>query len=101
MPSLHFGNSVFIAFCLGRFSPHVVLRLLGVFWPFFMGVTVVATANHFLVDMVVGVVVISVAYWLNWAMLVLMPLQRGLFRLCRVEIDERESGSMGEVDGDR
>lgn len=87
MPSMHFGNSVFIAFCLVRFSPHRVLGWLSLAWPVAMGVTVVATANHFIMDMIVGVFVIGLAYWFNWVMLGLLPIERALFRLCRVERD--------------
>ncbi|KAJ5223057.1 uncharacterized protein N7469_009297 [Penicillium citrinum] len=87
MPSLHFGNSVLIALCLGRFSPHMVLSCVVLVWPILMGVTVVATANHFVLDMVVGVIVIAVAYWLNRGMLTLKPLESMLFRFCRLEVE--------------
>jgi len=80
-----------IAFCLGRFSPHLVLRWVVFVWPVLMGVTVVATANHFVLDMVVGVIIIAVAYCLNRGMLTLKPLERMLFRLCRLEV-EAENG---------
>ncbi|KAJ5381091.1 uncharacterized protein N7496_003519, partial [Penicillium cataractarum] len=85
MPSLHFGNSVFIAFCLGVYSPHVFLRVVAMLWPVLMGWTVIATANHFVLDMVVGVVVVGCAYWFNWVMLMLLPVERVLFRLIRLE----------------
>ncbi|KAJ6000048.1 hypothetical protein N7481_000457, partial [Penicillium waksmanii] len=97
MPSLHFGNSVLIAFCLVRFSPHLVLRGLGLLWPVAMGVTVVATANHFLMDVGVGVVVVAVAWWFNWGMLVLLPVERVLFRLWRLE--KPPGGGDGDGDG--
>lgn len=84
MPSLHFGNSVLVGFCLVRFSPHLFLRGLGLFWPVAMGVTVVATANHFIMDMGVGVLVVVVAWWVNWGVLVLLPVERGLFGLLRL-----------------
>ncbi|KAJ5100246.1 hypothetical protein N7456_006298, partial [Penicillium angulare] len=85
MPSIHFGMSVFIAFCVVKYSPHLILRVLSVFWPFLMGITVLATANHFVMDGIVGVLVIGVAFWLNRVMLVLLPVERMLFRLLRLE----------------
>ncbi|KAJ5722052.1 hypothetical protein N7488_000087 [Penicillium malachiteum] len=85
MPSLHFGNSVLIAFCLVKYSPHVFLRAIAVLWPVMMGLTVVATANHFILDGVVGVAVISAAFYFNRVVLVLLPIERGLFRLLRLE----------------
>jgi hypothetical protein len=50
-----------------------------------MGVTVVATANHFIMDMGVGVGVVVVAWWVNWGVLVLLPVEKGLFGLLRLE----------------
>ncbi|OOQ83900.1 integral membrane protein [Penicillium brasilianum] len=92
MPSLHFGNSVFVAFCLVVFSPHVFLRVVAMLWPILMGWTVIATANHFVLDMVVGVVVVLVAYWLNRVMLIPLPVERALFRLMRLEKPRQRSG---------
>lgn len=93
MPSLHFGNSVLIAFCLVMYSPHVFLRCVAVLWPVMMGVTVVATANHFILDAVVGVIVIILAFRLNGAMLILLPVERGLLRLLRLEKPQGEHTS--------
>lgn len=85
MPSLHFGNSMFIAVCTVVYSPHAFLRVMAPLWPVLMGWTVLATANHFVVDMVVGVVVVGCAYYLNWALVMLVPGERMLFRLIRLE----------------
>lgn len=96
MPSLHFGNSVLIAFCMLKYSPHVLLRVLAPVWPMIMGLTVVATANHFILDAVIGVAVIAAAYSLNRTMLVLLPLQRVLFRAIRLEKPgESRNGASG------
>ncbi|KAF7712212.1 Uncharacterized protein PECH_003955 [Penicillium ucsense] len=85
MPSLHFGVSVFIASCLVAFGPHTVLRSVAPMWPIMMGLTVVATANHFVLDMVVGVAVVASAYGLNRAMLILVPIERIILRMLRLE----------------
>lgn len=79
MPSLHFGNSVLIAFCLLMYSPHVFIRVVDPLWPMIMELTVVATANHFVLDTVVGVAVIATAYRLNRTMLVMLPVREGDF----------------------
>lgn len=84
MPSLHLGNSVFIAVCVVVYSPHAFLRVLAPLWPVIMGWTVIATANHFVLDIVVGVVVAGSAYYLNGVMLMLVPVERVLFRLIRL-----------------
>lgn len=85
MPSLHFGNSVFLAFCVVVYSPHAFLRVVAPLWPVMMGWTVIATANHFVLDMAVGVVVVACAYRLNRIMLILLPVERVLFRWIRLE----------------
>ncbi|KAL4977978.1 PAP2 superfamily-domain-containing protein [Aspergillus desertorum] len=85
MPSLHFGNSLFIALCLLRFSPHWYLRTIAPVWPMLMAFTIVATANHFILDAVVGGCVVLVAYRFNHVMLGLLPVERVLFRLLRLE----------------
>lgn len=85
MPSLHFGNSIFVALCLIRFSPHWYLRAVAPVWPALMGFTIIATANHFVLDAVVGACVVLVAWRFNEVMLRLVPVERGLFRLVRLE----------------
>ncbi|KAL2824031.1 PAP2 superfamily-domain-containing protein [Aspergillus cavernicola] len=85
MPSLHFGNSMFIAMCLFKFSPHWYLRLIAPVWPVLMAVTIVSTANHFILDAVVGACVVLFAYRFNHLMLVLLPAERLLLRLLRLE----------------
>ncbi|KAL4805938.1 PAP2 superfamily-domain-containing protein [Aspergillus unguis] len=85
MPSLHFGNSMFIALCLIRFSPHWYLRAIAPVWPTLMAFTIVATANHFVLDAVVGAFVVLTAWRFNWVMLRLLPIERALFGLIRLE----------------
>ncbi|KAA8646979.1 hypothetical protein EYZ11_000152 [Aspergillus tanneri] len=88
MPSMHFGNSFFIAFCLLNFSPHSYLRAVAPLWPVMMGYTIFATANHFLLDACVGACVAMTAYRFNRVMLGLLPVERSLFQLLRVERPE-------------
>ena len=85
MPSLHFGNSAFIAFCLTNLSPHRFLRAIAPLWPVMMGLTIVATANHYILDAVIGACVIATAYHFNGVMLLLLPVERVLFRIVRLE----------------
>jgi hypothetical protein len=85
MPSLHFGNSALIAFCLVNFSPHRLLRTIAPLWPAMMGLTIVATANHYILDAVVGACVVTVGYRYNHVMLYLLPVERFFFRLVCLE----------------
>ncbi|KAL6864554.1 PAP2 superfamily domain-containing protein [Trichoderma novae-zelandiae] len=79
MPSLHFGTSVLFAVCLARFSPHVPVRVLAPLWPLVMFVTVVATANHFVLDLVAGAAVPLLGWRWNRALLVLEGVQERVF----------------------
>ena len=54
IPSLHFGNAALVGLCLWRFGPHRVVRCVALLWPAMMLLTVLATANHFVLDAVVG-----------------------------------------------
>ncbi|KAI9374492.1 integral membrane protein [Aspergillus egyptiacus] len=85
MPSLHFGNSMFIAMCLLKFSPHWYLRVIAPLWPVLMAFTIVSTANHFILDAAVGACVVLVAYRFNHLMLALLPVERVFLRLLRLE----------------
>ncbi|KAK1753908.1 PAP2 superfamily-domain-containing protein [Echria macrotheca] len=85
MPSLHFANSLFLGWCLARFSPHAALRVLGPLWPVTMWITVVATANHWVLDTVAGVGVLVVAYRWNRVLLGLLPLEEFVLGVLRLE----------------
>ncbi|KAF5238919.1 hypothetical protein FAUST_5255 [Fusarium austroamericanum] len=79
MPSLHFGTSLFFAVCLCRFSPHRFMRIVAPLWPAAMIVTIVATANHFLTDALIGALVPLLGWRINQAVLVLKPIQDFVF----------------------
>jgi len=85
MPSLHFGTALFIGICLSRFSPHRWVRWLAPLWPVAMLVTIIATANHFVLDAAIGAMVHALGWRLNELMLLLRPLEEWLFWLCRTE----------------
>ncbi|KAF6828677.1 integral membrane protein [Colletotrichum musicola] len=91
MPSLHCGTALFLAWCVCRFSPHRPLRMVAPLWPAAMLLTIVATANHFILDAVVGAMVPVIGWRYNHALLRLKPLQnRVLEKLgLRVPDDER------------
>jgi hypothetical protein len=58
MPSLHVGWDLLIGIALFTYSQHRTTRLLGVMLPVLMAVSVVATANHYLADVVAGVILV-------------------------------------------
>jgi hypothetical protein len=87
MPSLHFGTSAFIGCGLWSFAPrsHVILRYIALVYPFAMLATILATANHFLLDAVVGVLVPIFGWRVQDMLLVLLPLEEKMFHLLRIE----------------
>jgi hypothetical protein len=85
MPSLHFGLSVLIAWCLFHWAPHKAIRILAIFWPAAMLFTILATANHFLLDAFVGGLVPIVSWVISDLWLVLRPLEEWVYWVCRTE----------------
>ncbi|KAF4970706.1 hypothetical protein FSARC_2337 [Fusarium sarcochroum] len=79
MPSLHFGTSLFFAVCMCRFSPHRFMRVLAPLWPTAMIITIVATANHFLTDALIGAMVPLLGWRINHFVLILKPIQDYIF----------------------
>jgi hypothetical protein len=59
-PSLHVGWAVWAGWQLFRHGQHRVTRWLGAAYPFILGLVVVATANHYLIDAVAGFAVVGV-----------------------------------------
>jgi membrane-associated phospholipid phosphatase len=57
LPSLHFGWDLLVGLTLARFHPRAAVRVLGALMPVAMGLAVVVTANHYLLDVVVGGIV--------------------------------------------
>jgi hypothetical protein len=53
-PSLHFGWDLLVGLTLAAEARHLAVRLLGVAMPVLMGLAVVVTANHYVVDVLAG-----------------------------------------------
>jgi PAP2 superfamily len=60
LPSLHVGWNVVVGIVLLTTTAHVAVRLFAVASPLAMGFAVIATANHFVVDVAAGIVVVLV-----------------------------------------
>jgi hypothetical protein len=85
MPSLHFGVSLLLGYSLARWSPHFWLRMVAPLWPTVMLFTILATANHFVIDAFVGGLVTVVAFGVGDCMLVFRPVEEWGFWVCRTE----------------
>jgi membrane-associated phospholipid phosphatase len=62
MPSLHFGWTMLIGMAIIYIARSWWLKAVGIILPLFMLISIVATANHFILDAVGGAVVIGLAY---------------------------------------
>jgi membrane-associated phospholipid phosphatase len=62
-PSLHFGWNVLVGVAVWGATRNVLLRLLSILGPAAMAGAVVLTANHYVLDLVGGLVVVLFALW--------------------------------------
>jgi hypothetical protein len=59
MPSLHVGWALWCGWQMVKFGQHRITRWLGIAYPIVLSVVVMATANHYLLDVVAGIVVVG------------------------------------------
>jgi membrane-associated phospholipid phosphatase len=64
MPSLHIAWNLLLAIGIFTTVKNPIVRGLACCMPVIMSVTVIVTGNHYILDIVAGVVVALVAYWL-------------------------------------
>jgi len=57
LPSLHFGWDLLVGVTLARFHPRTAVRIGGALMPVAMALAVVMTANHYIIDVIVGGIV--------------------------------------------
>lgn len=62
MPSLHAGFAVAVALAVFHGAPSRIIRMLGLLWAPLVAFTVVATGNHYVVDVVGGIVATAAGY---------------------------------------
>lgn len=65
MPSLHVGWSLLVGITLASILRRPALRALALALPAAMVFAVVATANHFVLDVAAGILVVLVALWIS------------------------------------
>jgi membrane-associated phospholipid phosphatase len=77
MPSLHIAWAVWCSAAVWQLTRRPVLRAAGVIYPFTTGFAVLATGNHYVLDILGGVLLAALAIVLVWA---LRPGGRASFR---------------------
>ena len=81
LPSLHFGWNLLLGLAVVWSTRNIVARTFGAVMPIAMGLAVVVTANHFILDVLLGTVV--ALFGLGLAVLLELYVGRILARLAR------------------
>jgi len=66
MPSLHFGWAMLAGIAIWQNSRNPALRAFAILMPAAMFWSIVVTANHFILDMVIGAAIVLVALFISW-----------------------------------
>jgi hypothetical protein len=76
MPSLHVGWALWCGWQLIRHGQHRITRLAGLLYPTVITVVVIATGNHYFLDVVAGMGVVFVAMGAVGGVALLLPTRR-------------------------
>jgi membrane-associated phospholipid phosphatase len=57
MPSLHAADALIVGYCLARSCRHWWAKALWAMWPVWVWFCVIATANHYVLDVLAGIAV--------------------------------------------
>lgn len=66
VPSMHFAYSLMVGVVIAVLSKNLILRVAALMYPALVFVTIVGTANHYVVDAMAGAVVLSAAFAITW-----------------------------------
>ncbi len=66
VPSLHAGWALGVGIGLVVFARPVIWRILGVLYPLAVALTIVVTGNHFILDALIGYVVMGIGFAVAW-----------------------------------
>ncbi|KAJ5899846.1 integral membrane protein [Penicillium taxi] len=124
MPSLHFGYSLLIGLTIMTIplpSRHIrvlhtrlplgivchipswyrlICLVLGFLYQFIILVAIVTTANHFILDAVVGTLVCGLGWWSNKILLNLLPVEDYFLWLVRTQKPDPSVARMMHISGD-
>ncbi|KAI0265344.1 PAP2 superfamily-domain-containing protein [Gloeopeniophorella convolvens] len=102
MPSLHFGYSLIVGVSLFAHAPASQRRgnahVLFLLYPATILLAIVATANHYLLDAVAGLVVAAVARYFNTVLIPLLALENVVFNLLHIHKPPPASIAEGHQD---
>jgi membrane-associated phospholipid phosphatase len=91
MPSLHVGWDLLMGIAMLTWSTHLVVRLLGIALPTLMALSVVLTANHYVIDAVAGIALVLACLW--------VVRSRALRRVARPVLPAQRRGDEPVSDG--
>ncbi|MFK8008436.1 MAG: phosphatase PAP2 family protein [Saprospiraceae bacterium] len=80
MPSMHFGNSLLIAFGVYLYAKNNLVRILVWIYPLFVLLVIVMTGNHFFLDAVLGGIIVLFPYAMMILIERIFPVWKYKFR---------------------
>jgi len=80
MPSMHFGNSLLIAFGVYLYAKNNLVKILVWIYPPFVLLVIVMTGNHFFLDAVLGGVIVLFPYIMMTLIERIFPIWKNKFR---------------------
>lgn len=66
VPSMHFGYSLMVGVLTAILAKHYLVRAVAMMYPVLVFVTIVGTANHYVMDALAGAVVLMAAFGITW-----------------------------------
>jgi hypothetical protein len=96
VPSLHVGYAVVVGGGLVRYGRRLLSRIVGLAYPLFVVLVIVATGNHFFFDAVTGAAVAVLASLIAMA-LIRAPMAKPVRALPRGNRPDSEAGASGSL----
>lgn len=96
MPSMHAGWALWCGLILVRLTTQKWIKVLGVLYPATTVFVILSTANHYILDAVAGMALISGALWVSWFLYLRCPVP---LILARAQITHRLAQRTGRSGG--
>jgi hypothetical protein len=96
MPSMHAGWALWCGVILVKLAAHKWTKALGAMYPATTVVVILSTANHYVLDAVAGIALVSGALWLSWVLYARCP---GPLLVARARVSHRLAQRTGRGTG--
>nr|GAT54327.1 predicted protein [Mycena chlorophos] len=95
LPNLHLANALLLSTTTLLYAHHTWLRILALLYPAGIALSVIATANNWVLDGASQVLILLLAVYSNRVLLALQPLEGWVFWACRTERPQFHEGKIG------